>query len=104
MAIVLRWFILRHRPQLVIVSSRFASRYAEEIARGHGISCLSTPNPVSQWWNRKARRYGNRTGRELFHRFLKEQHWQARNLCPPPRRRLCGAASGVVDVVVRAPA
>ena len=77
---VLRWFILCHRPHLVIVTSRFASRYAEEIARGHGIPCVSTPHPGSQWWHRTARSYGNLTGRELFHRFLEEQHWQAHNL------------------------
>ena len=34
---VARWFILRHRPQLVIVTSRFAARYAEEIVCGCGI-------------------------------------------------------------------
>ena len=72
---VVRWFILRHRPQLVIVTSRFASRYAEEIVCGCGIPCLSTPHPGSRWWNTKARSYGNITGRELFFRFLKEQHW-----------------------------
>ena len=72
---VVRWFILRHRPQLVIVTSRVASRYAEEIVCGCGIPCLSTPHPGSRWWNTKARSYGNITGRELFFRFLKEQHW-----------------------------
>ena len=72
---VVRWFILRHRPQLVIVTSRFASRYAEEIVCGCGIPCLSTPHPGSRWWNTKARSYGNITGRERFFRFLKEQHW-----------------------------
>ena len=77
---LLRWFILRHRPQLVILTSRFAGRYAEDIVRGYGIPCLSTPHPGSRWWNTEARSYGNLTGRDLFHRFLKEQHWPARNV------------------------
>ena len=77
---VLCWFILRHRPQLVILTSRFAGRYAEDIVRGYGLPCLSTPHPGSRWWNTAARSYGNLTGRDLFHRFLKEQHWPARNV------------------------
>ena len=76
---VLRWFILTHRPQLVIVTSRFASRYAADVVRGYGIPCLSTPHPGSRWWNTKARSYGNLTGRGLFVRFLKERNWLVTN-------------------------
>ena len=75
---VLRWFILRHQPQLVIVTSRFASGYAEKVVRDYGIPFLSSPHPSSRWWNTKAQSYDNLTGRNLFSRFLTEQHWPAR--------------------------
>ena len=75
---VLRWFMRRHRPQLVIVTSRFASRYAADTVRDYHIPFLSAPHPGSHWWNTKARSYGNLTGRDLFSRFLMEQQWLAR--------------------------
>lgn len=42
---VLCWFIVSHRPQLVIVTSRFAGRYAEGIVRGYGIPFVSNAHP-----------------------------------------------------------
>ena len=71
-------FMLHYRPQLVIVTSRFASRYADEIVRDYGIPVLSAPHPAGHWWNTKARSYCNLAGRDLFSRFLMEQHWLAR--------------------------
>ena len=42
---VLRCFILRHDPELVIVTSRFAGRFAENVLQEYGIPCISTPHP-----------------------------------------------------------
>ena len=45
---VLKWFILRHRPQLVIITSRFAGRHAQRVTREHGIPSITTPHPASR--------------------------------------------------------
>ena len=75
---VLRWFSLRHRPELVITTSRFAGRYAGAVLREYGVPFASTPHPGTSWWNRTAPRYGNVRGRDLFRNFLREQRWAAR--------------------------
>ena len=67
---VLRWFILRHRPELAIVTSSFAGRFAESILRQSDIPSVTTPHPGTTWWNRAARSYGNVRGRDLFSNFL----------------------------------
>ena len=72
---VLTWFILRHRPELVIVTSRFAGRHAERVTRGHGIPSITTAHPGSRWWNTITRSYGNLRGRDLFADFLRAHHW-----------------------------
>ena len=46
---VLRWFLLRHRPELVVFTSRFAGRCAERVVWGFGIPYSSTPHPGSRW-------------------------------------------------------
>ena len=72
---VLTWFILRHRPELVIVTSRFSGRHAERVTREHGIPSITTPHPGSRWWNTITRSYGNVRGRDLFSSFLTTHHW-----------------------------
>lgn len=72
---VLTWFILRHRPELVIVTSRFAARHAELVTRQRGIPSTSTPHPGSRWWNATTRSYGNVRGRDLFSDFLRTHDW-----------------------------
>ena len=72
---VLTWFILRHRPELVIVTSRFAGSHGEPVIREHGIPSTSTPHPGSRWWNTITRSYGNVRGRDLFSDFLITRHW-----------------------------
>ena len=75
---VLTWFILRHRPELVIVTSRFAGGHAERVTREHGIPSITTPHPGSRWWNAITRSYGNMRGRDLFTGFLRAYHWSHR--------------------------
>ena len=72
---VLTWSILRHRPELVIVTSRFAGRHAELVTRERGIPSTSTPHPGSRWWNAITRSYGNVRGRDLFSNFLGNLNW-----------------------------
>ena len=71
---VLGWFILRHRPELVIITSRFAGRFAENGLRESDIPCVITPHPGTRWWNTVTRSYGYVRGRDLFANFL--QDWQ----------------------------
>ncbi len=73
----LRWFILYHQPELVIVTSRFAGCHAERVTRERGIPSTSTPHPGSRWWNTTTRSYGNVRGRDLFSHFLKDRLWTA---------------------------
>ena len=72
---VLTWFILRHRPELLIVTSRFAGRHAEQVTRRHRVPATTTPHPGSRWWNTITRSYGNVRGRDLFSNFLTAHHW-----------------------------
>ena len=71
---VLKWFILRHRPQLVIITSRFTGRHAERVTRKHGIPPIAAPHPGSRWWNTITRSYGNVRGRDRFLNFLITHH------------------------------
>ena len=60
---VLRWFTLRQRPELAIVTSRFAGRFAEDGLRESRIPYIGTPHPGTRWWNTATRSYGNVRGR-----------------------------------------
>ena len=72
---VLTWFILRHRPNLVIVTSRFAAHHAEQVTRTHRIPSTSTPHPGSRWSNTITQSYGNLRGSDLFSNFLTTHRW-----------------------------
>ena len=72
---VLRWFILNHCPELAIVTSSFAGRFAENALRECATPCVITPHPGSRWWNTVARSYGNVRGRDLFANFVSDLNW-----------------------------
>ena len=72
---VLAWIILRHRPTLAIVTSRFSGRHAERVIRERSIPCTTTPHPGTRWWNTVSQSYGNVRGRDLFRSFLRSQRW-----------------------------
>ena len=72
---VLRWFTLNHRPELSIVTSRFAGRLAANALGEIGIPHISTPHPGTRWWNTVSRSYGNVRGRDVFANFLKHRDW-----------------------------
>ena len=87
---VLRWFVQKHRPELVIFVSDFAGGFAESVIREYDILYIITPHPGSPWWNRAARKYarnriyadnspgkGKRRGRDLFRDFLMKHQWIA---------------------------
>lgn len=70
-------FIRRFRPRAVIVLSSLVACYVDGAAlQKNGIAYLNTPHPTSHWWNRCAKRYGDkdhekRRGRELIAPFIK---------------------------------
>ena len=74
---VLQWIITRHKPELVIVASVLVGGYAGRILNQNGIPYRTVPHPNFRcpWWHTRAASYGNRSGRELFCDFLKEQAW-----------------------------
>ncbi len=79
----LGWLILHHRPELAILTSRFAGRFAETVFRDHRIPCTSAPHPGTRWWNTISRSYGNVRGRDMFVTFLQDWH-----MAEPELRRL----------------
>ncbi len=83
---VLRWFLQRHQPELVIFVSRFAGEYGESVVHECDIPCISTPHPGCSWWNRHSNTYDRnpiyagepacpRKGCDLFRDFLTKRHW-----------------------------
>ena len=72
---VLRWFILSHHPELVIVTSSFAGPLAANALRGSGVPHISTPQPQTPSWNTVCRSYGDVRGRDLFSNFLNHRKW-----------------------------
>lgn len=39
------------------------------------IPVIATPHPASNWWNRAAKKYGNRRGQDILRDFVKTLHW-----------------------------
>ena len=72
---VLEWFITAHRPQLVVVVSRKAGPCATPILEAAGVKYAVTPHPTCRWWNRAARAYGGKKGREIIPAFLERNNW-----------------------------
>jgi hypothetical protein len=72
---VLRWVISSFSPELVIVVSRLAGKYACSILKKQNIHFINPPHPASQWWNRKSAKYDGLYGRELIVQFLNEKSW-----------------------------
>ena len=69
--------IRRFRPRAVIVLSSLVACYVDgtELQK-NGIAYLNTPHPASHWWNRCAKKYGDkdhegRRGRDLIAPFIK---------------------------------
>lgn len=74
---VLRWIIASYGPELVTVVSVLAGAYAARVLRETGIPHQSVPHATGRcpWWTKRAAKYGNRSGRELFLDFLRDQAW-----------------------------
>lgn len=70
---VLNWFILKEKPEVVIVVSSKAGYEAINVLRNHKLDSLVTAHPASAWWNREAKKYGGKTSKLAFEEFLKEK-------------------------------
>lgn len=62
-------------PDVVIFCSSLAYRYAREsgaiaFLRGLNIHYVHTPHPGMPWWNRKAKKYGGKNGKQLLFDFI----------------------------------
>lgn len=71
----LKWLLDTYSPELIIVASRLAGRYASKFLNTTNIPFVVTPHPSTAWWNREAKRYNGLKGREIFSDFLKTQAW-----------------------------
>ena len=45
---------------------------------GLSVRVIATPHPGSQWWNREAAEYGNKSGRDVLADFIKTTTWPQR--------------------------
>ena len=68
-------FIKQNKPDIIIFTSSLAGEYGEEAVDSTGIPYFTVPDPTCQWWNAAAKKYGEKTGRELFIDFLNECSW-----------------------------
>ena len=72
---VLEWIVEEEKPELICFTSALAGRSAYTTLKDMNIPYVVTPHPGCAWWNRTAKSYGNKRGRDLLVDFLKEQHW-----------------------------
>ena len=68
-------FIKQNKPDIIIFTSSLAGEYGEEAIDSTGIPYFTVPDPTCQWWNKAVKKYGDKTGRELFIEFLNECSW-----------------------------
>lgn len=71
----LKYVLDTYSPELIIVTSRLAGRYASKFLNTTNIPFVVTPHPSTAWWNREAKKYNGLKGREIFSDFLKNQEW-----------------------------
>lgn len=69
---VLKWFIKKNEPDVIIVASKKAGKVIKRNIEAP-TNFQVVAHPASQWWYRRAKSYGNRSGKELFEDFLNEQ-------------------------------
>jgi hypothetical protein len=65
------------KPDIVIFSSSLAWKNANKtgliiLLEKKGIKCASVPHAGMPWWNRVAKKYGNKTGKQYFIDFIKK--------------------------------
>lgn len=75
-AIVVREVISIVKPNIVVFSSTLAWNNASEVGviellKEKGIKVARVPHAGMHWWNRVAKKYGNKTGKDLFIDFIK---------------------------------
>jgi hypothetical protein len=63
--------ISRYRPALVVFLSRLARRHCTA-ANCNDVRVVDTPHPGCRHWNRVAKKYGNKRGREILSEAIKK--------------------------------
>ena len=71
----LEWVLSEYKPVLVAVVSKKAGGYVSTVLDKCSMPYCITPHPTCAWWNRSAKSYGNKYGREILPAFLKSQKW-----------------------------
>ena len=61
-------------PSAIAFVSRNAWNYLDK-SRLPSVPCVSAPHPMRPHWNRRCKKYGGKTGRELFADFIKKLPW-----------------------------
>ena len=61
-------------PSAIVFVSSLAYRWFQPVA-SLAVPIIGTPHPTSQWWNRKAKRYGGKRGRDVLGDFVSTLKW-----------------------------
>lgn len=61
-------------PDLIIICSNKAGKFASILAKKKGIPFVVSPHPACRWWNDVSNRYGG-TGKEVIKNFLTNNQW-----------------------------
>ena len=62
-------------PTGIVILSSLAARWLSVTSEALGVPIVKVPHPASHWWNRKAKKYGSRTGKEVLESFVISLKW-----------------------------
>jgi len=62
------------KPTGIVFLSRLACSHCR-LPESISIPVVATPHPSCRWWNRAAKCYGNKRGRDILGEFIKKTNW-----------------------------
>ena len=62
-------------PTGIVFLSTLAAQWLSAKLDIPGIPIVKVPHPASHWWNRKAKKYGGRTGKEVLEAYVVGLEW-----------------------------
>ncbi len=68
------YWVKKLNPSAIVFVSKNAWEHLDKSLLSN-IPHVSVPHPKRPWWNRTSKRYGNRTGRQMFADFIKSLPW-----------------------------
>lgn len=62
------------KPTAIVFLSTLAHKHFQA-SEQLSVPVIATPHPASSWWNRAAKKYGNKRGRQILADFIKTTRW-----------------------------